>query len=116
VNTRRLGEMGERIAGMFLQVKGYRIVKRNYRYAGREIDLLVQKGDLLVAVEVKLRRGGRFGAASQAVNARKLCRLRVAMEGLLSTAGAAYTPRIDVVVIDCSDDLGEMLITHHEGV
>ncbi len=116
MNTRRLGELGERIAGMFLQVKGYRVIKRNYRYAGREIDLLVQKGNLLVAVEVKLRRGGRFGAASQAVDAKKLCRLRVAMEGLLSSAGGACTPRIDLVVIDYSDDLGEMLITHIEGV
>lgn len=116
VNTRRLGELGERIAGTFLQIKGYRIVRRNYRFAGREIDLLVEKGDLLIAVEVKLRRGGRFGAAAQAVDARKLGRLRVAMEGLLSTAGAACTPRIDLVVIDYSDDLGEMLITHLEGV
>jgi putative endonuclease len=116
MNTRRLGELGERIAGTFLQAKGYRIVQRNYRYAGREIDLVAQKGDLLVAVEVKMRRGGRFGAASQAVDARKLHRLRVAMKGLLSTAEAAYTPRIDLVVIDCSDDLEEMLITHLEGV
>jgi putative endonuclease len=116
VNTRRLGELGERIAGAFLQVKGYRIVKRNYRYAGREIDLIAQRGDLLVAVEVKLRRGGRFGSASQAVDARKLTRLRVAMEGLLSTAETGYKPRIDLVVIDYSDDLAEMLITHLEGV
>ena len=116
MNTRRLGELGERIAGTFLQIKGYRVVKRNYRYAGREIDLLVQRGSQLVAVEVKLRRGSRFGAASQAVDAKKLCRIRVAMEGLLSTARETYTPRVDLVVIDYSDDLGEMLITHLEGV
>ncbi|MFH1755240.1 MAG: YraN family protein [Candidatus Latescibacterota bacterium] len=116
MNTKTLGELGERIAGTFLQIKGYRVVERNYRYAGREIDLLVTKGALLAAVEVKLRRGGRFGSASQAVDAKKLGRVRVAMEGFLSAAPAIYTPRIDLVVIDYSDDLGDMLITHLEGV
>ncbi|NIM20735.1 MAG: YraN family protein [Candidatus Latescibacteria bacterium] len=115
-STRQIGELGERIAEAFLKIKGYQLVKRNYRYAGREIDLLVKKGCILVAVEVKLRRGSRFGAAAEAVDARKLERIRTALQGLLSAACKALTPRIDLVVVDFAEDEREMLVTHIEGV
>ncbi len=116
MHKRRLGELGERIAEAFLEIKGYRTVKRNYRYAGREIDLIVKRGRLLVAVEVKLRRGDRFGTAAEALDARKLERIRTAFQSVLSVAGCPFAPRIDAVVIDLASDSGEMRVTHLEGV
>ena len=56
VNRRKRGELGERIASAFLAVKGYEILQSNFRYAGREIDIVARDGGTLVAVEVKLRR------------------------------------------------------------
>ena len=57
MNTRRTGELGERIAAAFLAIKGYEIIDTNYRFARREIDLVARDGAAVVAVEVKLRRG-----------------------------------------------------------
>ena len=64
MNKRAVGELGERIASAFLAVKGYEILEKNIRYARREIDILARDGGTLVAVEVKLRRGRRFGKAA----------------------------------------------------
>lgn len=116
VNTRRIGDLGERIAEAFLVLKGYEIIRRNVRYAGREIDLLARKGRVLAAVEVKLRVGRNFGAAIEAVDGRKISRIRTALGGLLSGFEEPVEPRIDLVVIDFGDELGEMTLRHVEAV
>lgn len=116
VNRRARGELGERIASAFLAVKGYRILEKNVRFARREIDILAQSGGVLVAVEVKLRRGSRFGSAAEAIDTRKLNRIRVALQGLSRGFGAGLAPRIDVVAIDFEEDMSSMIVRHIEGV
>jgi len=49
------GRRGERLAALWLCAKGYRILARHWRAAGAEIDLIVRRGSLLAAVEVKAR-------------------------------------------------------------
>ena len=115
-NTRRLGEMGERVAELFLMLKGYRTLQRNYRYAGREIDLLMRTHRDLVAVEVKLRRGNRYGHAAEAVDARKLRRLHVALAGASGSMTERLRPRVDVVAIDFDSNLDAMTVRHIEAV
>ena len=116
VNTRRLGDLGEQIAASFLTLKGYEIVRKNFRAAGREIDLLARKGSLLVAVEVKLRRGRRFGRAVEAIDQRKLARIRLALGAALGIFKEPLVPRIDLVVIDVGADSNEMIIRHIKAV
>jgi putative endonuclease len=114
VDKRRIGTLGERIAEAFLLLKGYKVLRRNYRVAGREIDLLTRKDDRLVAVEVKLRRGNRFGAAVQAIDSRKIGRIRFALAAALSES--ELRPQVDAVVIDLTDDSTEMVLRHLEAV
>lgn len=116
VNRRARGELGERIASAFLTVKGFEVLETNVRYARREIDILARDGDSLVAVEVKLRRGNRYGTAAQAIDARKLGRVRLALEGIVSAWGTRLVPRIDVVAIDFEDDMTAMVVSHLKGV
>ena len=116
MNTRKIGELGEQIACAFLSLKGYEILKRNYRFAGREIDLVARTGGFLVAVEVKLRRGTRFGRAVEAVDRRKLERIQVALGGAASAMGRSMRPRVDLVVIDFDNGSTEMTVRHIKGV
>ena len=117
VNKRARGELGERIASAFLAVKGYEILRNNLRFARREIDILARRGDVLVAVEVKLRVGTQFGTAAEAVDQRKLGRIRIVLQqALRDVARPATRPRIDVVAIDIAEDLGSMVVNHIEGV
>jgi len=116
VNTRRSGELGERIAAAFLAIKGYEILDTNYRFARREIDLVARDGTAVVAVEVKLRRGDARGAAAQAIDRRKLARIELALSGMVREMRVALSPRVDVVAIDLEPDGGRMVVEHFVGV
>ena len=51
-----LGAEGETRAARHLVRRGYRIVARNVRAGGVELDLVVRRGRIIVFVEVKARR------------------------------------------------------------
>jgi len=108
--------LGERIAEWFLALKGFEIVGRNLVYAGREIDLLVRRGSLLVAVEVKLRRGAAFGKAIEAVDRRKLSRVVQALACAVAREERPVIPRVDLVVIDVDAGSSRMVVEHIEAV
>lgn len=55
------GGIGEKLAAEFLEKKGFRVVARNYRWRKAEIDLIVQRENWLVFVEVKTRSSNAYG-------------------------------------------------------
>ena len=57
-----LGREGEDIAVAHLKKKGYSIIERNYRFKKLEIDIICEKDDLLIIVEVKTRTTDKLGA------------------------------------------------------
>ena len=65
------GELGERIAERWLRRSGWRIIQRRFRSGHRDIDLVVERDGTVAFVEVKARRGDRFGQPVEAVNWRK---------------------------------------------
>lgn len=80
MDTHRFGNLGERYAATLLQSKGYTIHARNFKTKVGEIDLVAQDGSTLVFVEVKTRQNIEFGKPEEAVNARKLFRIKRAGE------------------------------------
>src|SRR5688500_2133856 len=66
-----LGRWGESTAASFLLERGYQIIAKNYRSWQAEIDLIAQKGKMLIFVEVKTRSGTAFGMPEEFVNAAK---------------------------------------------
>ena len=61
------GQCGEDAAVYYLKKNKYRIIDRNHRNKCGEIDIIAQKGDDLVFVEVKTRRSDQFGTPSEAI-------------------------------------------------
>lgn len=55
------GGMGENLAAEYLVGKGFRVVEKNYRWRKAEIDLIVQREDWLIFVEVKTRSSNAYG-------------------------------------------------------
>ncbi len=49
------GLRAETLAAFYLRLKGYRILARNLRVAGGEVDMVARRGNVLVFVEVKYR-------------------------------------------------------------
>ena len=98
-----LGRRGERAAERHLRRNGYRIVVRNFRAAGAEIDLVAIDGEILVFVEVKTRRSRAAGAPEEAVDERKQKRMRRAAEVFARRYRAdEIEMRFDIVAIDAS--------------
>ncbi len=95
-----LGRRGETIAARYLKRRGYRVLARNFRAAGAEIDLVAMEGETLVFVEVKTRLGTGAGMPQEAVDGRKQRRIRRAAEIYAARHRASQWPmRFDVVAI-----------------
>jgi len=64
-----VGSLGEEIAANFLTARGYRILERNFRCKGGEVDIIARDpaDKSLVFVEVKARRGLAYGVPQLAV-------------------------------------------------
>ncbi|MCS6845603.1 MAG: YraN family protein [Caldilineales bacterium] len=110
---RSLGAVGERLAAEYLAQQGYRVVARNWRSGrGGEIDLVAEDGACLVIVEVRTRRGERFGPPEESVTAAKQARLAALAEAYAQAVGWAGPLRVDVVAVHLAAD-GRLLGIRH---
>ena len=73
---RLLGQRGEAIAARHLTGLGMEVIDRNWRSDAGEIDLVLRDGRVLVVCEVKTRTSLAYGAPLEAIDQRKLDRLR----------------------------------------
>jgi putative endonuclease len=97
------GRDGERIAERYLQQKGYKLVERNYRCRGGEVDLIVLDRKVIVFVEVKTRSDHEFGNPLEAVEGRKQKKMIQAAEFFLNQKGLHNREaRFDVIGISWS--------------
>ncbi len=80
-NTRSLGRIGENLAASYYESCGYSVLCRNWRYRKLgELDIIAEKGNVLVVSEVKLRKDCSFAPASAAVNLKKQKRIKLLSE------------------------------------
>ena len=70
-----LGAYGESLAARLLTEHGMVLLDRNWRCSEGELDLVLRDGHVLVACEVKTRRGEGAGTPHEAVDTVKLERL-----------------------------------------
>lgn len=98
-STSGKGRAGEDRAAEFLESCGYRIVARNVRVPGGELDAVCIDGSTLVIVEVKRRDSTRFGSSLSAVGARKRASLRRAAADYAQIVAPTAKIRFDVVAI-----------------
>ncbi len=80
----KLGADAEQRAALHLQQAGFRILARNYRWRGGELDIVARRGDLLVIAEVRLRSSRLFGGAAASIGWAKRRRIRLATQHLLA--------------------------------
>ena len=79
-NRRAKGSAGEKYAQHILEQNGYSLLCQNYTCQGGEIDLIVTKEKYICFVEVKLRSISSGNRAAEAVDEKKLSRIRKAIE------------------------------------
>jgi len=99
-----LGVHGEEVAAGYLENRGYSILYRNWRYGRQEVDIIAQKEDTLVFVEVKTRRSHAHGEPEESVHPRKQAFLKQAAENYLATHQHDGDLRFDVVAVEYHAD------------
>jgi len=100
VTRARFGALGEDAAAELLRKNGYRIVARNHRCRAGEVDVIAEKGDVLVFVEVRTRATSAFGGPEETVGARKQRRvIAAARDWLAQRRGPARAARFDVIAV-----------------
>jgi len=94
----RRGRRGERIAALYLMLKGWRILGRRVRTPRGEIDLVARRGRTVAFVEVKWRAEAR--ELDVAIDAWRLRRVLAAVQAAAHRfAGPGDDQRIDVVLV-----------------
>lgn len=86
--TGPIGSRGEEAAADVYRRRGYRVVARNWRCRLGELDLVVERGGVLVFCEVKSRRQSVYGGGFEAVTWRKRAKLRAVAEAFLQATGS----------------------------
>jgi len=94
-----LGTAGEQIAVDYLIEKGYEIKERNWRFKKAEIDIIAQKGNILIAVEVKTRSTDDFGDPQEFLKPKQKNLLIGAMDEYVVSKDLDVDVRFDVIGI-----------------
>lgn len=92
------GARAESIAARHLEARGLKLLERNWRSRFGEIDLVLQEGDTIVIVEVRMRRSNAFGGAAASIDAKKKSRLLAAAREYLAR-GPDRPCRFDAVLV-----------------
>ncbi|HIE03393.1 MAG TPA: YraN family protein [Candidatus Latescibacteria bacterium] len=94
------GTSGEDLAAKWLEGKGIKVLARNFRARGGEVDIVAKDGDVLAFVEVKTGRSGAFGPPESWVTLRKRAHLVKAAQVYLAKNPWDGDVRFDVVAVE----------------
>jgi putative endonuclease len=107
------GKIGEDLAVKFLSRKGYKILKRNYRYGHGEIDIIAMDKDVLIFVEVRMKFSDKFGSPEDSVTIKKREQLKKIASAFIQMNEVNFSEcRFDVIGITFKD--GKFNINHIE--
>ncbi|MGW6445992.1 YraN family protein [Lentzea sp. NPDC055074] len=109
------GRRGEDLACRYLEGQGLVVLSRNWTCRDGELDVVAVEGDRLVVVEVKTRSGPAWGRPDEAVDQRKLSRLRrTALRWLASHHVGWCNVRVDLISVTWPAS-GEARLEHLRG-
>ncbi|KAF9659004.1 YraN family protein [Tenacibaculum sp. ZH5_bin.1] len=107
-----LGKKGEQLAIDYLVKNGYTIVEKNYYFQKAEVDIIAQKKDVLVVIEVKTRSTSYFGNPQDFVNSKKIKLLVTAIDNYVNERGLDVEIQFDIIAI--IKQRNEFVIEHIE--
>lgn len=93
------GRQAENIARHYFIRYCYQITHRNFRYGSSEIDLIVQKNNLLIFVEVKSKSAIGFGEPEKNIRPGQIERIKTAAEAFQVLANWEKDIRFDTILL-----------------
>ena len=107
-----LGKKGEEEAVKLLINKGYKILRKNYRYLKHEVDVIAEYKNELIAVEVKTRSTAFFGTPQEFVKPAQIKSIVTAINAFIEKEDINLEVRFDIIAIIITDK--KLEITHIE--
>jgi putative endonuclease len=99
-NNKQVGALGEFIAGEHLIKTGHKIIKKNYLTPAGEIDIIAEKDETLIFLEVKTRTSEYFGLPEESIVPARSRRIRKVAEIFFAEDGCYRSnARFDVISI-----------------
>ncbi|AZB24103.1 YraN family protein [Chryseobacterium bernardetii] len=105
------GKIAEDIAADFLQKNGYKILTRNFRFQKAEIDIITEKDDLIIIVEVKARSTDVFMLPQEAVTKTKIRSIVLAANHYMEEYNKQNEVRFDIISV-LPDENKNLVIDH----
>lgn len=127
--AKEIGDLGENIAEKYLKNRFWRIVSRNFKARGGEIDIIAYRFGVLAFVEVKTRTNDLYGKPGDSVDGEKIVHIKRASRQfcqIYNVGGSIDLPslfgdykrkritkkRIDVIEVYLSKDKKTEKINH----
>lgn len=95
----KLGKNGEVAAAAYLAKHGYTILHQNWRSGHKEIDIVAQRNNELIIVEVKTRSNNIFGNPEDAVGERKIRHIVASTDAYLRKFDIDLPVRFDIITV-----------------
>ena len=111
-----LGKKGEKLAAVYLQKKGYQILKLNYMIGHSDIDILAQNNKFLVFAEVRTKSCKTRGMPEDTLTRKKLRRMKNTAELYIAFNNYPGLARLDAVCIILDNSDRVLHLKHYEGV
>lgn len=105
------GKIAEDMAADYLQKRGYKILARNFRFQKAEIDIIAEKDELIIIVEVKARSTEVFMLPQEAVTKTKIRSIVMAANHYLEEFDKQNEVRFDIISI-LPDENKNLAIEH----
>ena len=106
-----LGKTAEDLAVTYLHKNGYTILVRNFRFQKAEIDIIAEKDNLIIIVEVKARSTDVFMLPQEAVTKTKIKLLVSAANHFMEEFNKDQEVRFDIISV--LPDAEKNLIIEH---
>ena len=116
INSKKLGELGEKIAQKHLKKKGYKILARNFKRKWGEIDIVAKKGKKIVFIEVKtIRQKEEFFPEDEIDRKKKRQLIKMAQIYLQEfKIPLDISWQIDIIAIEISSNRKKAKIRHYK--
>ena len=111
-----VGKIGEDLARKFLEGKEYKIIEQNYKTKYSEIDLVAQKNNELVFVEVRTKIGENFGTPEDTINNKKLNKVRYNALSYAAFKKWQGPIKIDAICIVLKPNYEVLRLNHYENI
>jgi len=107
------GKQAEDLTAEYLQKNGYKILVRNFRFQKSEIDIIAEKDNLIIIVEVKARSTDAFMLPQEAVTKSKIKSIVSVANHFMEEFNKNQEVRFDIISV-LPGEKGNLNIEHIE--